>query len=60
MFKRKDNFTDVVEQLPRIQLTEAPQASTPAPSKPSEQQVVSSSGETVTLGNKLGRNKQMR
>lgn len=42
---QKDNFTDVVENLPQ-----AP-APTPAPAQPApEQQVMTSEGETVTLG----------
>lgn len=40
MWKKKDNLTDVVEQLPKVQV------STPQ----SDQQVVNPAGEVVTLG----------
>ena len=43
MLKRKDNLTDVVEQLPKVPVS--------TPSQPSnDQQVVNPMGELVTLG----------
>lgn len=54
MFKNKDNFTDVVENLPKAKPAPAPK---PEQSKPAEQQVVSSSGETITLAQNEARKK---
>lgn len=45
MGMQKDNLTDLVQNIPQPAPTPAPQ---PAPT--AQQQVVTSSGETVTLG----------
>lgn len=46
---QKDNFTDVVENLPQ-----APESnnSNNTPQEPVQQQVISSNGETITLSQK--------
>lgn len=52
MLKRKDNLTDVVEQLPKNEVVNNP-------NPPKNQQVVGVDGEMITLGhksNKTGRN----
>jgi len=43
MWKRKDNLTDVVEQLPKVDVSASAE-----PSK--DQQVINPAGELVTLG----------
>ncbi len=48
MRKRKDNLTDVVEQLPKVEISTSVE-----PSK--EQQVVNPAGELVTLGHEKDR-----
>lgn len=51
--QQKDNFTDVIENLPPIQQPSAtPTQNTPStpPPTPPEQQVMNSDGEIVTLG----------
>ncbi|MFM2381524.1 MAG: hypothetical protein RLZZ76_291 [Candidatus Parcubacteria bacterium] len=48
MLKRKDNLTDVVEQLPKAPV------STPAQSS-NDQQVLNPMGELVTLGQEKGK-----
>jgi hypothetical protein len=48
MLKRKDNLTDVVEQLPKVE--------TSTPIQPSnDQQVLNPMGELVTLGQNQGK-----
>lgn len=55
-FTKKDNLTDVVERLPKPVVTEKPNTgpsnNEAKPEKPAPQQVVNSSGETITLGQK--------
>lgn len=51
--KKKDNLTDVVEQLPKSDTSEIPKASESDPKpKKDEQQVINSEGEVITLGQK--------
>lgn len=49
MLKKKDNLTDVVEKLPKVEVSQ-----TPEPVK--NQQVIDSEGEIITLGNKNRQN----
>jgi hypothetical protein len=51
MFKRKDNLTDLVEQIPKVEVS--------GESKPSKnQQVVDKDGDVVTLAGKPSKTKQ--
>jgi hypothetical protein len=50
--KKKDNLTDVVEQLPKAETFEAPKTEEEKSKKEPEQQVVNSEGEVITLGQK--------
>ncbi|MEN9412917.1 MAG: hypothetical protein RLZZ342_4 [Candidatus Parcubacteria bacterium] len=45
MYRRKDNLTDLVETLPKTPTSDTSQSS-------NDQQVVSGSGEVITLGQK--------
>lgn len=50
--KKKDNLTDVVEQLPKADISEIPKTSDSDPKPKDEQQVVNSEGEVITLNQK--------
>lgn len=50
MNKRKDNLTDVVEKLPKVEVNNSPKP-------PKNQQVVNVDGEVITLANKNNKNK---
>lgn len=52
MLKKKDNLTDFVEKLPKVEVSQ-----TPEPAK--NQQVVDSEGEIITLGNKSKENRNL-
>jgi hypothetical protein len=52
MIKRKDNLTDLAEELPKVEVVENP-------NPPKNQQVVDSEGELITLGNKNKKKKNL-
>ena len=47
---KKDNLTDVVEQLPKVTIPAGNTSNEPRPQP--QQQVINNNGETVTLGQK--------
>jgi hypothetical protein len=49
MQKKKDNLTDVVEQLPKVETSDESNS-------PKDQQVIDSDGDIITLGNKPKKN----
>jgi hypothetical protein len=53
MLKKKDNLTDFVEKLPKVEVSQ-----TPEPAK--NQQVVDNEGELITLSNKNRENGDLR
>lgn len=52
MIKRKDNLTDVIEQLPKVETVNVPKPPEKKPEKKPEQTVIGNGGETITLGQK--------